>query len=127
LLEIEALRESGAINQVYLFHNRSQSATAYAPVSQRLLPLDALWQRDLAGIEWPSRNLPQVLNRQEETLSACIREYFFVSLFRTCAESLASENASRLTAMQRAEENIDSLLEDLSREFHRLRQSSIDE
>jgi F-type H+-transporting ATPase subunit gamma len=29
--------------------------------------------------------------------------------------------------MQRAEENIDSLLENLSREFHRLRQSSIDE
>ena len=36
-------------------------------------------------------------------------------------------NASRLAAMQRADKNIDQLLEDLYRTFHRLRQSSIDE
>jgi len=46
---------------------------------------------------------------------------------RACAESLASENASRLAAMQRAEKNIDDLLEDLNGAFHRLRQSGIDE
>jgi F-type H+-transporting ATPase subunit gamma len=61
------------------------------------------------------------------TLGALIREYLFISLFRACAESLASENASRLAAMQRAEKNIDELLEDLNRTFHRLRQSGIDE
>ena len=61
------------------------------------------------------------------TLLAFVREYLFVSLFRACAESLASENASRLAAMQRAEKNIDELLEDLNRTFHRLRQSGIDE
>jgi AraC family transcriptional regulator len=44
------------------------------------------------------------------TLRALIREYLFVSLFRACAESLASENASRLAAMQRADKNIDELL-----------------
>jgi F-type H+-transporting ATPase subunit gamma len=60
-------------------------------------------------------------------LRALIHEYLFVSLFRACAESLASENASRLTAMQRAEKNIDELLEDLNRHFHQLRQSGIDE
>jgi len=43
------------------------------------------------------------------------------------AESLASENASRLAAMQRAEKNIDELLDDLSLKFHGLRQSNIDE
>jgi F-type H+-transporting ATPase subunit gamma len=50
-----------------------------------------------------------------------------VSLFKACAESLASENASRLAAMQRAEKNIDERLADLGRTFHRLRQSGIDE
>ena len=54
-------------------------------------------------------------------------KYLFVSLFRACAESLASENASRLAAMQRADKNIEELLEDLNRTFHRLRQSGIDE
>ena len=67
------------------------------------------------------------MNDGEQTLLAFVREYLFVSLFRACAESLASENASRLAAMQRAEKNIDELLEDLNRTFHRLRQSSIDE
>ncbi len=61
------------------------------------------------------------------TLLALIREYLFISLFRACAESLASENASRLAAMQRADKNIDDLLENLHGTFHRLRQSGIDE
>jgi F-type H+-transporting ATPase subunit gamma len=61
------------------------------------------------------------------TLRALLSGYLFVSLFRACAESLASENASRLAAMQRAEKNINELLDDLNRTFHRLRQSGIDE
>jgi F-type H+-transporting ATPase subunit gamma len=61
------------------------------------------------------------------TLRALIREYLFVSLFRACAESLASENASRLAAMQRADKNIDELLESLHGTFHRVRQNDIDE
>jgi F-type H+-transporting ATPase subunit gamma len=43
------------------------------------------------------------------------------------AESLTSVNASRLVAMQRAEKNIEDLLEDLTRHFHQLRQRGIDE
>ncbi|MDA3878199.1 MAG: F0F1 ATP synthase subunit gamma [Halothiobacillus sp.] len=127
LIEMEARREKGEIAQVYLFHNRPKSGAIYTPVSQRLLPLDELWRRDLAAIHWPTHNLPEIMNGGKQTLLALIREYLFVSLFRACAESLASENASRLAAMQRAEKNIDELLEDLNRTFYRLRQSSIDE
>ncbi len=127
LIEMEAQREQGAIDQVYLFHNRPQSGAIYSPVSQQLLPLDETWRHNLASIRWPAQNLPEVMNRREQTLRALVREYLFVSLFRACAESLASENASRLAAMQRAEKNIDELQEDLNRIFHRLRQSDIDE
>jgi F-type H+-transporting ATPase subunit gamma len=127
LLEIEKLREIGEITQVYLFHNRPKSGAIYTSVSQRLLPLDDLWRRDLAAIRWPTHNLPEVMNGGEQTLLALVREYLFVSLFRACAESLASENASRMAAMQRAEKNIDELMEDLNRTFYRLRQSGIDE
>jgi F-type H+-transporting ATPase subunit gamma len=127
LTEMETQREKGAITQVYFFHNRPQTGAIYTPVSQRLLPLDDLWRRDLAAIRWPTQNLPEVMNGSERTLPALVREYLFVSLFRACAESLASENASRLAAMQRAEKNIEELLDDLNRTFHRLRQSGIDE
>jgi F-type H+-transporting ATPase subunit gamma len=127
LIEIEARREKGEITQIYIFHNQPKSGTIYTPVSQRLLPLDDVWRRDLAAIDWPTGNLPEVMGEGVRTLRALVREYLFVSLFRSCAESLASENASRLAAMQRAEKNIDELLEDLNRTFHRLRQSGIDE
>jgi F-type H+-transporting ATPase subunit gamma len=99
----------------------------YLPVSQRLLPLDEHWRRSLAERPWPTGSLPEVTGGGTATLRALIREFLFVSLFRACAESLASENASRLAAMQRADKNIDKLLQDLNGTFHRLRQSGIDE
>jgi F-type H+-transporting ATPase subunit gamma len=127
LIEIENQREKGGISQVYLFYNRSKSGAVYEPVQQRLLPPDEAWLNDLNTLHWPSKNLPEIINGTAESLPALMREYLFVSLFRACAESLASENASRLAAMQRAEKNIAELLEDLNRTFHRLRQNAIDE
>jgi F-type H+-transporting ATPase subunit gamma len=59
--------------------------------------------------------------------SALIRQYLFVSLFRAFAESLASENASRLASMQGAEKNIQDRLRDLSSRYHQQRQMSITE
>lgn len=126
-IESEAHRAKGEYTWLYLFHNRPQSASLYEPVSQRLLPLDVKWQRDLVSAPWPTRNLPEVMCSSAMTLRALIREYLFISLFRACAESLASENASRLAAMQRADKNIDELLSHLHSTFHRLRQGSIDE
>jgi F-type H+-transporting ATPase subunit gamma len=119
--------ETRQVAELHLFYNRPTSGPVYAPVSQRLLPLDESWRRKLAELPWPTGNLPEVMGGGTATLRALIREYLFVSLFRACAESLASENASRLAAMQRADKNIDELLEELNRTFHRLRQSGIDE
>ncbi|WP_339135965.1 MAG: F0F1 ATP synthase subunit gamma [Candidatus Electrothrix sp. GW3-4] len=128
LVESEAGRSSNeGVAPLYLFYNRPGSGPVYAPVSQRLLPLDENWRLKLAELPWPTGNLPEIMGDSGTTLRALIREYLFVSLFRACAESLASENASRLAAMQRADKNIDELLEDLNRTFHSLRQSGIDE
>ncbi len=109
-----------------LFYNRP-TGSGYAPVSQRLLPLDEQWQHGLARQPWPTVQRPQVLDTSAQTLRAFIREHLFVSLFRASAESLASENASRLAAMQRADRNIGELLQQLHARFHRLRQAGIDE
>ena len=81
----------------------------------------------LAAPPWPAKSLPEVIGGGTETSRAFIRGYFFVSIFRACAESLASENPSCLAAMQRADKNIDELLEHLNRIFHRLRQNGLDE
>jgi len=127
LVESETRHSKGEVTELHLFYNRPVSRSAYEPVSQRLLPLDEGWRYKLSDLPWPTRNLPEVLGANTATLRALIREYLFVSLFRACAESLASENASRLAAMDRADRNIDELLENLRGTFHRLRQSDIDE
>jgi F-type H+-transporting ATPase subunit gamma len=127
LVESENISWKNETSALYLFYNRPRADVVFTPVSQRLLPLDETWRRNLANFTWPTKQLPEVIGGGSETLRALIREYIFVSLFRACAESLASENASRLAAMQRAEKNIEELLEDLNGRFHRLRQSSIDE
>lgn len=126
-IESEAHGSNSEIASLYVFHNRPQSGAVYNPVSQRLLPLDSRWQHGLAQVRWPTTALPEVMGGGTETLRALIREYLFISLFQACAESLASENASRLAAMERADDNIDELLENFHGTFRRLRQSGIDE
>jgi len=126
-IESETQRQHSGTTSLWVFHNRPLPGALYEPAGQRLLPLDRQWQRNLASIPWPSADLPEVLGTGATTLRALIREYLFISLFRACAESLASENASRLAAMQRADKTINDLLETLHAQSNQLRQSSIDE
>jgi F-type H+-transporting ATPase subunit gamma len=125
-IEGEAHQAKGENAAFWVFHNRPLSGALYEPVSQRLLPFDGHLQRSLADVRWPTGNLPEVMGGSA-TLRVLISEYLFISLFRACAESLASENASRLAAMERADKNISDLLEQLHGAFHQLRQSGIDE
>ncbi|MEO5695969.1 MAG: F0F1 ATP synthase subunit gamma [Burkholderiaceae bacterium] len=127
LVASEQRRGEGSDDELHLFYNRPTAGAAYAAIGQRLLPLDEAWRSDLARRPWPEAMLPEVLGGNMAALRALVREFLFISLFRACAESLASENASRLAAMQRADKNIDELLESLHGSFHRLRQSGIDE
>lgn len=126
-IESEKNRAQKKYSHVFVFHNKARSETVYEPSHQRLLPLDQTWQESISKIPWPTSILPEVLGSDDSTLHALIHEYLYISLFKACAESLASENASRLAAMQRADKNIDELLEKLQVKFHRLRQEGIDE
>ncbi|MEO9228553.1 MAG: F0F1 ATP synthase subunit gamma [Devosia sp.] len=127
LADYEAGLSRGEISELYVVYNKPADATVYEPTTQRLLPLDETWRHDLGQVVWPTHVLPEVIGDVPTTLGRFVREFLFVSLFRACAGSLASENASRLAAMQRADKNIDSLLDDLNATFHRLRQDEIDE
>lgn len=124
---VESEADASPVTELHLFYNRPTSGASCAPVTQRLLPLDEDWRCRLAEPGWPTGSLPEIIGGATMTVRALIREYLFISLFRACAESLASENACRLSAMQRADKNIDELVENLHGTFHRLRQSSIDE
>lgn len=121
---VEAERAAGRIGSLHLFHNRPLGGTLYEHRQLQLLPLGEAWRQ--RPPRWPSGQIPQPIDGETATLRALIGEHLFIALFRAAAESMASENASRLAAMQRAEKNIDELLDTLKRSYHQLRQNDID-
>jgi F-type H+-transporting ATPase subunit gamma len=127
LTVIQAWSEEQNLGRLYLFYSRPLSGSRYEPHSVHLLPLDREWLENLRARGWPNRTLPRFTMDWDPLFSALIRQYLFVALFRAFAESLASENASRLAAMQGAEKNIEENLAGLNRQFHQKRQMTITE
>lgn len=127
LVNCQDYKRDEGIDNLYVIHNRLLEGMNYEPVLQRILPLDLQWQEELAKLVWPSINLPEVLGSKEMTLASLISEEIFIELFRACAHSLTSENASRLSSMQRAEKNIFDMMAVLQRDMQLNRQKKIDE
>jgi F-type H+-transporting ATPase subunit gamma len=125
LRTIEDWHSKRGIDLVVLFNARPVSGAWYRVVGVQLLPVDTKWINGLKAKRWPSKVIPMFTMDEAQLLQALIREYLFVSLFRAFAESLASENASRLASMQVAERNIDDRLRALTSESRQLRQDSI--
>lgn len=120
---IENWRKS--VDRIFLFYNMKLSGSDFKPTYRLLFPLDINHLNKLQEEKWSSRCIPQININQFKFLSALIREYFFVMIFRGLSESLAAENASRLAAMQAAEKNIEDRMEELNSEYNHLRQNSI--
>jgi len=126
LLEtLDRRRTQEGLERVLLFYNRPL-AGGFSPESEILLPVD-LEKLRRAGLTWQSRSLPTYTMAPDQLLSALLRQYFFVSLYRACALSLAAENTSRLAAMQAAEKNINERLDQLKTLFQQERQAAITE
>jgi F-type H+-transporting ATPase subunit gamma len=125
LIKIDDWHETAGIGQVMLFYSRQLPGMSCRPHVRALLPVDP----EAIGIgektEWPGRGLPTYTMDWAPLFSSLVRHYLFVSLFRAFAETMASENASRLVAMQGAEKNIDERLVELNAQFHQQRQMSI--
>lgn len=124
---LEDWRFKRQIGQMHLFYHEYLSGASYRPMSLRILPVEETWLTDLKRRKWESRTLPVFTMEWENLFRALIGEYLFVCIYRAFANSLASENASRLAAMQSAEKNIEERLEELFMQFHRQRQMTITE
>ncbi len=125
LEKIERWQREAGVERVMLFYNRPRPGS-FSPRAENMLPVD-LFSLQERGFSWESRSLPTYTMPPEQLLSALLRQYFFVSLYRACALSLAAENTSRLAAMQAAEKNIDERLEELKTAYQRERQAVITE
>lgn len=127
VLTLEVWRQEQRVNQILVFYNQFSSGVSYHPQQVQIFPLDLAWLRQLKQEKWLSNSLPVITLKSGFLASALFRQYFFVCLYRACAESLASENASRLASMQAAETNIAERLTELHQQFQQQRQTNITE
>ncbi|MDJ0843800.1 F0F1 ATP synthase subunit gamma [Crocosphaera sp.] len=127
VLILEQWRQQKGINKIIVFHNDFISGSTYYPRYVQIFPLNLERLQNLKQKPWNSRTLPNFTMPSAQLASALFKQHFFVSLYRACAESLASENASRLASMQVAEKNIKERLMELKNEFQHQRQTSITE
>lgn len=85
---------------------RHQSGARYAPVVRQVLPLVPISEPASGPAPTPLFHLPP-----DALIAALAREYLFAELAHALMESLASENAARMQAMDAASRNIDDRLE----------------
>ncbi|MGF1515672.1 MAG: F0F1 ATP synthase subunit gamma [Elainellaceae cyanobacterium] len=127
VLQLEAWQTANHIDHIWTIYNRPGTGAVPHPILRQLFPLSTLYLQKLAQQAWPSRCRPQLLTDIRKLFSALFQQHFFIGLYRACAESLASENITRLISMQTAEKNIEERLFDLKAAFQQQRQDIITE
>lgn len=118
-------RDAGTVDAVRVYFNAAHGRARYQPHEELLLPLDEDALRRQAAAPWRPRAWPIIAGDWDALFAAVVEQHLFVTLHRVIAQSLAGENASRLTAMHAAERNIDERLHALRGQFHRERQTAI--
>lgn len=118
-------RRRERVERLTIYHNRPTGAGGIEPQALPFWPVDLSLLDRLRRAPWDGPSLPLVLMPWRDLVAAVVRQYLFVGMYRSLAQSLAAENASRLATMERAEQNIDERLADLEAEFNYLRQESI--
>ncbi len=113
---------AGEIETIRVIYSRYQSVSEQVPTEEQLVPIDPALIAQYAPEHAPDyhRYLPP-----DALLAGLIREYVFISLYRVAAESFASEQASRLVAMDAATRNTERMLDELRDLERRERQLQI--
>jgi len=124
VFKVRSWIEKGA-GTIRVFHNHPESGSSYSSRSFFLFPMEEKYLKELNDRKWKGRSLPFTRTDPAELIFNVLRQYFFVGLYRAFVDSLASENASRLAAMQAAEKNIEDRVAELQKIHNRLRQQAI--
>jgi F-type H+-transporting ATPase subunit gamma len=110
---------SGQADRVLLVFSQFKSLASQAPVVQQLLPVTPASPQAEPPGDYLFEPSPELLL---ETLAP---SYVNFQVWHALLESNAGEQAARMTAMDNATENAGDLIEELTREMNKERQSSI--
>ena len=134
--DLTAAFRDGEVDKVDLVYNRYVSPLTQYVRRQTLLPMSAaeVFGEGIPDEEGPADDeLAEAHQRSdmihepdaETLLPMLIEEYVDLSVYRALLESSASELGARMTAMRSASENAEEMIDDLTREMNRVRQSEI--
>jgi F-type H+-transporting ATPase subunit gamma len=112
------------IDVVHLFYARFQSALVQEPTQQQIIPVPL---QD-AGAAAPAGGASASVEYEpgeEEILEELLPRNVAVQIFRAMLENAASEQGSRMTAMDNATRNAGDMINRLSIQYNRTRQAAI--
>ena len=110
------------IDVVHLFYARFQSALVQEPVGQQIIPVPAV-EADVTASA--STAAVEYEPDQDEILADLLPRNVAVQIFRALLENAASEQGSRMTAMDNATRNAGDMINRLTIEYNRTRQAAI--
>jgi F-type H+-transporting ATPase subunit gamma len=109
------------IDVVHLFYARFQSALVQEPVGQQIIPVPQVEATSATVSSAAVEYEPD----EDEILGALLPRNVAVQIFRAMLENAASEQGSRMTAMDNATRNAGDMINRLTIEFNRTRQAAI--
>jgi F-type H+-transporting ATPase subunit gamma len=119
--------EDGAFDVAHLFYAHFQSALVQEPVTQQIIPVPS--QSSEPSVASPLTNLSNAAIEfepdEEEILSELLPRNVAVQIFRALLENAASEQGSRMTAMDNATRNAGDMINRLTIQYNRTRQAAI--
>ena len=121
--DILDLYDRNLMDEVYVVFTRMISSSVHEPTVVKLLPIEA---KDIE-VEAASSFRGEICYdpSPNEVLDTLVPQYLVGMIYSTLNHSAASEHAARMMAMSNANKNADKMLDSLSLEYNRLRQSAI--
>ncbi len=120
---IQRCYEAGEYDVAWLYYAKFQSALVQFPTEQQIIPVPPASR---------CRALPSAHPRsvdyepdEDEVLKALLPRNVAIQLFRAMLENAASEQGSRMTAMDNATRNAGDMINRLTIEYNRTRQAAI--
>lgn len=126
LFKIDQLRDSTPVGKILLYYSKMLDSSILKEEKTLLFPID-LEALSKKTFKWESNSIPTILMDREELVRDLLRQYFFLTLYRSFCYSLVSENTSRIASMNSAEKTIEGRLAELNLEYRTERQTNITE
>lgn len=113
------------IDKVVVIYNHFKSTASQVLINETFLPID-LSQPSAAENKSEGMALDYIVEpSQEEIVNQLVPRVLYLKLYTALLDSLASEHAARVMAMQVATDNADELLGELTLMYNKTRQAAI--